>query len=438
VSASQTIVEAGYAVAIGLVIGFEREHNAITEKLTPLDVPGEKTPSPAPDDVILGSRTFSLLCLGGWLVALLGDRYPAMVPVGMIALVGMTVAQYVMATRRGTSLGMTTEAAVAVTVMIGALVHTDRTLAVTLALGTVLLLVSKPWMRAALLKLRRLEVIATVQLLVAVAIVLPLLPVSPMDPWQAIPPRKLGVFVVLIAAVEYVGYVLHRLLGAARGAAVAGLLGGLTSSTAVTAAMARQARQQPASLAAGQLATFLANAVMGTRVAVVAAALSPAVALRLAAPMAVFVAVLLGGAMWRWRRGGAPAAGAPPDETLTLRNPFALVPALTWGAVPCAVLLLTTLAQRYLGDSGILLAAVAGGLADVDAITLAASRQAGDGVLPVETAALAITLAVASNTLVKGGIAWIGGGRAFGRGVVACFALALLLSSAVATALYLR
>jgi uncharacterized membrane protein (DUF4010 family) len=98
----------------------------------------------------------------------------------------------------------------------------------------------------------------------------------------------------------------------------------------------------------------------------------------------------------------------------------------------CGVLLLTTLAQRALGDSGILLAAVAAGLADVDAITLAASRQAVDGALGADTAALAITIAVASNTVVKGIIAYVFGGRSFGRGVVTFFAIGMVLSSAVA------
>jgi uncharacterized membrane protein (DUF4010 family) len=328
VNASQTVLEAGYAIAIGLVIGFEREHHALTEKLAPADVPAEKAPHAEADPAVIGSRTFALLCLGGWLTAMLGDRYPVVAPLGLIALIGLTTVQYVMAARLGAALGFTTEAAAAVTVLIGMLVHVDRALAVTLALATVLLLVSKPWTRAAVVKLRRLEVTATVQLLVAVAIVLPLLPSAPLDPWQAIPPRKVGVFVVLIAGVEYVGYVLNRLLGARRGAALAGLVGGLTSSTAVTAAMARQARKAPTTIATGQLATFLANAVMGVRVSAITFVLSPTVAMRLLAPMGAFVAALLAGALWRMLRAG------PADveqQELTLSNPFALIPALTWG-----------------------------------------------------------------------------------------------------------
>jgi len=427
VSVSQTLVEAGYALAIGLVIGFEREHHAVTEKLAPAALP--KDAQLDGEATILGSRTFALLCLGGWLVTLLGDRYSAVTPVGLAALIGIIVAQYVLAARGTSSLGVTTEVAAAVTVCIGMLVRTDRTLAVTLGLCTVLLLISKPWMRAAVVRLRRLELTATVQLLVAVAIVLPLLPTAPVDPWQAIPPRKVGVFVVLIAGVEYVGYVLHRLFGAQRGAVLAGLVGGLTSSTAVTAAMARQARAEPSTVAAGQLATFLANAVMAVRVTIITAVLSPDVATRLGAAMGAFVLVLLGAALWRHRKA-SPGGGT--EKELSLRNPFALLPALTWAAVLCVVLLATHLAQRALGESGIYLAALAAGLADVDAITLAASKQAADGLLSAESSALAITLAVASNTVVKGSLALGAGGRAFGKGIAVVFALGMSAAAAVA------
>jgi uncharacterized membrane protein (DUF4010 family) len=117
---------------------------------------------------------------------------------------------------------------------------------------------------------------------------LPLLPVEDaQDPWGALPPRKVGTFVVLIAGVQYVGYVLTRWLGAARGSGLAGLVGGLTSSTAVTVSMARAARATPELVGPGQLATFLANTVMPIRVAVIAWAISPAVG---------------SGGRWRWGR----------------------------------------------------------------------------------------------------------------------------------------
>jgi uncharacterized membrane protein (DUF4010 family) len=102
--------------------------------------------------------------------------------------------------------------------------------------------------------------------------------------------------------------------------------------------------------------------------------------------------------------------------------------------VLCSVLLAAHFATDYLGDEGLLLAAAAGGLADVDAITLAASRAAGDGTLGVDLAALAIAIAVAANTIVKAGIAISFGGRRFGAGVAVVFAIGLAVAGGAAAA----
>lgn len=434
-SLPDVLIEAGYAVGIGLAVGFEREHHDLTRNLEPTDVPEDKQGEGKVPNPPLGARTFAILALGGWLAAVLGDRYAAVAPIGIAAMVLALIVQYVLAVRGGAPLGITTEVAGMVVVLLGMLVHVQRALAVPLALAVILLLISKPWTRGAMVRLRRLEVTATVQLLVLAAIVLPLLPVEPRDPWEAIPPRKVGIFVVLIAAVEYVGYVLHRLLGASRGIGIAGLVGGLASSTAVTAAMARQARHNDAMVAPGQAATFLANAVMGVRVTVVTVALSPALALRVAPAMGTLVVVLLVAAALRYR--AMQRAPKPDESVIALRNPFALMPALLWGAVLCAVLLTAHFATEYLGGEGLLLAAAAAGLADVDAITLAASTEASEGALSIELAALAIAIAVAANTLVKGTIAVVAGGRRFGVGVVIGFAAALTAAGLAAAVVVL-
>lgn len=426
------LIEAAYAVGIGLVIGFEREHHSLSRDLGPTEVPARERGAEALEELreAAGARTFAMLALAGWVAAYLGEGQPALFPVIVVVALALMTAHYVLAVRRGLRAGVTTEVAGLVVVLLGALVHTDRSLAVTLGLTVLLLLVAKPWTHGAAIKLRRIEVTATVQLLVLAAIVLPLLPTEPVDPWDAVPPQKVGIFVVLVAALEYVGYVLHRLLGAERGAGVAGLIGGLTSSTAVTTAMARQARRTPAMIAPAQLAVFLANAVMAVRVVVITRALSAELAWRLAPIMAAVFVALVGGAAWRLRRR-EPDADIKQGE-LELRNPFAILPAVTLGAILVVVLIVSAVLTDWLGGQGLLVAAAFAGLADVDAITLAASQQASLETMSIELAALAITIAVASNTLVKGGIAVGLGGRRFGLGVLVVFGIAIVAGGIVA------
>lgn len=422
--APANVIEILYAFAVGAIVGLEREH-AVTS------VEGERPPgaaAPLPTGV-LGLRSFALLSMLGWLAAYLSGGVAWLFP-AMLLVVGVLLATW---HARGSDSGLSTEIAAVTTFCLGYLVREDRLLAVVLSLLTTMLLVAKPWTRAFVLRLRRVEITGTLQLLLLAAVVLPLLPTEAVDPWGTLPPRKVGVFVMLVAAISYVGYVLTRVMGARRSAGLTGAVGGLASSTAVTAAMAADARRDPQMVIPGQLATFLANTVMCARVVVVTSLVARDVAVDIARPMAVMALGLLAGAAWKWamlrRDRSAPESFANVPQ---LGNPFALLPALKWGALLCVVLILAEGAQRLFGDRGLYAAAGASGIADVDAITLAVARRAADGSLARATAVLAVTIAVSSNALVKSGIALVGGGVRFGRDVAIVLMAATLAGVVVA------
>lgn len=423
---SGDLIEALYAIGIGMVVGLEREHSEVADGLDAGDIPAEKATHP-PGPIAAGVRTLALLALVGWLLAFLGEGMPWLLPVGLVCVAAILGAQII--ANRDHS-GITTEVAAIVVVLLGAVVRHDRGLAVALCLGTAMLLVAKPWMNSFIGKVRRVEITATLQLLLLVAIVLPLVPTAPQDPWGALPPRKVGTFIVLIAGVQYVGYVLTRWLGAARGSGLAGLVGGLTSSTAVTVSMARAARATPELIGPGQLATFLANTVMPIRVAVIAWAISPAVGQQVAIALAAMAVVLLLAAFVAWRHARQQPPIAP--AAIALKNPFELWGALGWGAILCAVLLVAHFAMRWFGENGLYVAAAVSGVTDVDAITLAAADSGKAGAIAPAWAALAITIAAVSNTIAKGAMAYFGGGKAFGRRVVVVFAIAAVATIATA------
>jgi uncharacterized membrane protein (DUF4010 family) len=417
-------VEALYAIGIGLVVGFEREHHDLSHGLDPHEAPGHDQEQ---RETVLGARTFALLGLIGWLLGVLGDAVPWALPAGIVAVTALVALQHL---RSPGDYGLTTEVAAVGVALLGALVRSDPALAVAIALITTFLLAAKPWTRSLLLRARRIEVTATIQLLILVAIVLPILPPEPLDPWDALPPRKVGMFVVLIAGVQYVGYVLTRVLGPDRGVCLTGLLGGLTSSTAVTMSMARAARETPDLTRQSRLAVYLANVVMPVRVAVISGLISAAVGRQVAVALAGMVLVLLVAALVEWRalRGARHSPGQP----LELSNPLSLWSALLLGAVLCAVLLISTIATAELGRGGLFIAAVVSGFADVDAVTLSAAEQAHAGSVDAATAALAIAIAVAANSVAKAGMAIGAGGRGFGVPVAIALGAGVALSMAVA------
>lgn len=58
-------------------------------------------------------------------------------------------------------------------------------------------------------------------------------------------PYSVWFFVVAISSVEYVGYILSRIVGRGKSVVVACTIGGLVSSTAVTATMSEQSKADP-------------------------------------------------------------------------------------------------------------------------------------------------------------------------------------------------
>ena len=95
------LAEGAIALGLGLVIGLEREHRHVDERDKP--------------EPILGVRTFALLCLAGWLSAVLAERWAWMPPL-LLGLTGLIVlAKYVRETQGGQHLGVTTEVAAVLT-----------------------------------------------------------------------------------------------------------------------------------------------------------------------------------------------------------------------------------------------------------------------------------------------------------------------------------
>jgi uncharacterized membrane protein (DUF4010 family) len=434
------------AAGLGLLIGLEREH----ARLHPFSMqngPGACLPAPqaepAPQDAppeshAKGARTFALIALYGYAAALGGERFPLLPVLALFALTLLLVALHLRRARPDDPRGedVTTEVAALVTALIGVLIRQHHHAAVTLGLLTTGVLMAKPWVRGLIPKLRRVELTGTLQLLIAVLVIWPVVPNRSID-LPGLPgvlnPRNVVLFVLLTAGVGYVGYFMTRILGPRRGLGVTGLVGGLTSSTAVTLAMGEYARASPALAGPASVAALLACGVMMARVCALAFVVHPPLGQRLLVPGVVMVcAYLLGCAVLLLRgrrREQGPAADAD-RPTLVLDNPFELGPALKFGAIYVGVLILSRALHSTLGAQGLYLASALAGLADVDSITLAAARMGREGMEPLTVGITAVLTAVASNTLVKAGMAFTSGGKAYGVQVLAIHGLALGLGGA--------
>jgi uncharacterized membrane protein (DUF4010 family) len=396
------------ALGVGLLIGFEREQSGGADGRTG-------------DTSMGGIRTYPAVALAGALATLLSREIGQWIAVTTFATVAaFVVVSYADDVRHGRDRGLTSEAAMLVVFLLGALAPATGLAATpkekyvllfSVAVVVTLLLSLKPTLHAIARKATKDDVYATLKFLLVAVVLLPLLPDRAFGPYDVLNPYRIGLLIALIAGVGFAGYVAVRALGPGRGLGVTGLVGGLVSSTAVTLASAGHAKREPALRASCAMAVVLANTVMGPRVLFVVAAVNPDFALVLAVPIAAITLVGLVSSWIFWRRaqGASTAAGE-----LEIKNPFELTSAIKMGALIAAVLFVSKAAAVSLGTGAVYVTSVFAGVTDVDAISVSMAHLAGPQVAP-HVAATAVLLAIAANTVTKAGIATVIGGWPFGR-----------------------
>ncbi|MBI5542593.1 MAG: MgtC/SapB family protein [Deltaproteobacteria bacterium] len=414
----EPFISLGIALAAGLLIGMERQQAA-----------------PEEDGSFLGgARTHPLFSLMGACSMLLARQVGvAAVIVGLAASASFLVVAYVDDVRRDRDRGLTSEIAFLISFALGALALSQGVIeplehrvsvVAALAVTTTLLLSIKPSLHSLVRKASKEDVFATLKFLVVAVIVLPLLPNRTVGPLDVINPYKMGLMVVLISGISFVGFFAIRILGTRRGLGLTGVVGGLVSSTAVTLTFSGRAKEEPALHGSFALAVVLASTIMSVRVLITVAVVNAALLPRLAIPMG---AMALGGLLssaWLFQRSRKVESAGSSEVQFS--NPFELSSAVKFAALFAVILLAAKAATTYFSTGAIYLTGVLAGTTDVDAITLSMARLAQGGLAP-EVAVTTILLGVGSNSVVKGAMATIVGGWLFGRTIAAAFGLSLFL-----------
>jgi uncharacterized membrane protein (DUF4010 family) len=398
----------GSALGLGVLLGLERER------------------SKAAEHSFAGVRTIGLIALAGALAAyfddLLGQPSLALLLFAAVAL--LVVVSYAVTAARG-ELGITTEVTALLAFLLGWLCMRDHiALAGGLAVASALVLALKDWLHRLAERIEARDVEATLKFAIVTLIILPLVPNETFGPppLDVLNPHQVWLMVVLISAVNFLSYILVKVVGPEHGFGLTGLLGGLVSSTAVSLGFAQRSRAQPEHSPALALGIVLAWTVMFVRVVVIVAVVNLALAQRLLPVMAGLALTSVAFCAWLWRRRANQAGTA---DVAAGENPFELWQAVRFGLAFGVVILAVRAAELYLGTSGLYLAGAVAGLTDVDAITLSMANLVHDDGVRMTAAVTTIVIAVVSNTLVKTGMAVVLGAPPLKR-LVGGAALALV------------
>ncbi|MEW6430786.1 MAG: MgtC/SapB family protein [Myxococcota bacterium] len=410
-------VSLALALAAGLLVGLEREQSR---------PPGEERRG-----FLGGIRTYPLMALLGAVAVMLSKQLGAWALV--VAGLGLSALLMINHWRDADAghPGLTSETSALLTFLLGGLAIADGVVpqverrifvVASLAVAATVLLSTKAQLREFTTRVSKDDVIATLKFLLVAVVVLPILPNEAYGPYGVLNPYRTGLMVLLIAGIGFVGYVAMRLWGHGKGLLVTGAVGGLVSSTAVTLAASARAKETPALAGLASLSVIVASTIMFARILVASFVVERSLFTPLVPPLAA-----MGGsglvlcAVLYLRQAKAPPAAA----TVELTNPFELASAVKFAAFFVAILLVSRWATESFGESGSYVTGAFAGLTDVDAITLSMANLVKSGALDVKVASRTVVIAACSNTLVKGGMALVLGGAAFGRRVLLAFAVVL-------------
>jgi len=387
---NETLLGLAVALAIGMLVGIERE----------------RSKGKGPDREVAGVRTFTLISLVGALSLLLGS----IVVFGVFGVIlGVLVAIGYTRTRDRDP-GLTTEIAMLATFLLGGLAIKERYIAAGLAVVITIILAARSRMHDWIHNVLTEEEVRDGLLLAAAAlVVLPLTPGEPIDPWGVISLRRLWMLVVLIMAINALGYIALRVLGPKTGLSIAGLFSGFVSSTATIGAMGTHTRKQPGlhtGAVAGAAASSLATVVQLT---IVLGVVSLPVLSALLLPLAVSGAAAFAYAgLFAWRSARRTDEAAAPAG-----RPFHPKTAFIFVFVVGVTLLVSAALTAWLGERGLLLASGLSGFSDAHAAAISAATLAQADRVSTQYAVLAVLVGFSTNAVSKSVVAFSMGTRQY-------------------------
>ncbi len=370
-----------------------------------------------------GVRTFPLIGLIGYSIALLSGAQLLPLTVGFLVIAGFLLLSYWHKLSSAEAGGVTSEMSGLATFLVGALVcYGHLWIATTLSVASLLLLDLKAALEKLAVRIAPQEILTFAKFLLLTGVILPVVPNLEFSRFH-INPFKTWLVVIAVSTISYGSYVLQRLTKQRGGVVLAALLGGAYSSTVTTVVMARRAAREPhPHLFAGGI--LIASGVMYLRLVALLALFNRQLMSLLALPF-LALAGLAVGVGWLWTRRPDPSAQAVQRE-FEPRNPLELLAAFLFALLFLAMLIATQLAVTYLGKAGVNTLAAIMGVTDVDPFIMGMTQAAG-ALTPLRVAAAAVVIAAASNNLVKGIYAYSLGDRKTGiQGLVLLAVLAML------------
>ena len=345
-----------------------------------------------------GVRTFPLIGLIGYSMALLSGTQLVPVTLGFLVIAGFLLISYWHKLSGSGAAGVTSEMSGLTTYLVGALVYYGHFwIATALSVASLLLLELKVVLEDLASRIPAEEILTFAKFLLLSAVILPILPNREFGSFH-INPFKTWLVVVAVSAISYGSYVLQKLTKGRGGILLASLLGGAYSSTVTTVVLARRAaREERPHLFSGGI--LMASGVMYLRLVALLGLFNRKLMIVLMPGFLALAGLAIAiGLIWARRSDKTEAEVTREFEP---KNPLELRTAFLFAFLFLAMIACTQLAVAYLGRAGINTLAAIMGVTDVDPFILGITQTAGGGT-SLKLGAEAVLIAASSNNFVKG------------------------------------
>ena len=391
------------ALGIGLLIGAERERQKGSGR--------QRAPA--------GIRTFAIAAVLGAVCFQLGGT--VLIAAAILSLAGFLALSYLHT--RAADPGLTTESALLLTLILGALAMREPVIASAVAVVVTILLAARARLhRFVRTVLTEQELHDALIFAAAVVVVLPLIPNRYVGPFGAVNPRIIWKIVVLMMSVSAAGYIAVRAIGPRFGLPLAGFAAGFASSAATVASMGARSREQPEVTWPATAGAVLSSVSTIVELGIVLGVTSPPALwnIRFGLIASGLAAVIYGAIVtFRCLRHRAPNS-APAGSAFNLKVTVILTATLT------TVVFISAALNALVGERGLIAAAALTGFGDAHSAAVSVASLVAGGKISAAHAAIPIFAALTTNTITKTVLSFTAGGRRFALRVVPGLALMIV------------
>lgn len=402
-----------------------------------------------------GLRTFSLMAIMWTLWYFLDSLYNSKIIFSLwlfIAITTFILISYTHSTFKKDIIGITSEMTWILTYFIGVLVWFNMLkISIIFTISILVIISLKDRFAQIKEKISKEEFLHTLKFAVIAFVVLPLLPNSKfsinnilsflwiIDKWidseimkmAFFNPYSIWFFVVIMSAVWYIWYILSKIFWKNSSVMLSSFIWWLVSSTAVTATMSEQSKKDEKNPYIYILWVLIANSVMLIRVIFIVLFLNIALFWKLIAPAILMLLWFFIIMFYSYNKSKTLLKNTHVNVEEKVKSPFSIIPALKFWLF---ILFIKFVAWIWLiykdliwWDMFYYLFWIISWFADVDAITQTMTLQSKELLVDSKIAIATILLAVMSNNIVKGSMAYKFWAKKFSKIVAFAFTISIIL-----------